>query len=225
MVLFVAKIKKYYVIWKGAKTGIFHSWNECKKHVQGFPNAQFKSFESESEAQDALKRGPVVMLTQRKVKQKSKTNFDYSIPPFQRLKRYHDIIDWKSIAVDAACSGNPGVMEYRGVNTASGNEIFKQGPFPEGTNNIGEFLALVFGLAMLVNKNDERAIYSDSKIAIGWIHKKKCRTKLERKPINEELFHQIEKAEKWLSKNVFPNKIIKWETKVWGEIPADFGRK
>ena len=45
-------------------------------------------------------------------------------------------------AVDAACSGNPGPMEYRGIDLATGAEIFHFGPV-HGTNNIGEFLAIV----------------------------------------------------------------------------------
>lgn len=32
-----------------------------------------------------------------------------------------------SLAVDAACSGNPGPMEYRGVHVASRQEIFHFG--------------------------------------------------------------------------------------------------
>ena len=40
----------------------------------------------------------------------------------------------ESIAVDAACSGNPGKMEYRGVYVADGRELFHIGPFEEGTN-------------------------------------------------------------------------------------------
>jgi ribonuclease HI len=35
----------------------------------------------------------------------------------------------------------------------------------------------------------------------------------------------MERAEKWLLSNEFSNEILKWETKAWGEIPADFGRK
>lgn len=40
-------------------------------------------------------------------------------------------------------------MEYRGVDTKTRKQIFIQGPFEEGTNNIGEFLAIVHGLALL----------------------------------------------------------------------------
>lgn len=129
-----------------------------------------------------------------------------------------------SLAVDAACSGNPGAMEYRGVHVASRQEIFHFGPV-YGTNNIGEFLAIVHGLALLKQKGFDMPIYSDSVNAISWIKQKKCKTKLPREPKTEELFKLIERAEKWLRENTYTTKILKWETKQWGEIPADFGRK
>ncbi|MDR3056997.1 MAG: ribonuclease H, partial [Prevotella sp.] len=126
---------------------------------------------------------------------------------------------------DAACSGNPGLLEYRGVYVKTGEEVFKQGPFEQGTNNIGEFLALVHGLALLKQKNFSIPIYSDSVNAIKWVREKKCKTKLERVPENESLFYMIERAEKWLRENTYSTPIIKWKTSEWGEIPADFGRK
>ena len=117
-------------------------------------------------------------------------------------------------------------MEYKGVATSTGTELFLQGPYASGTNNVGEFLALVHGLAWLQKKKQpEIPIYSDSKIAISWVRQKKCKTKL---PINEDtkvLFDLIKRAEIWLKTNPFKNPILKWETKAWGEIPADFGRK
>ena len=133
------------------------------------------------------------------------------------------VID-NSLAVDAACSGNPGPMEYRGVHIASRQEIFHFGPM-KGTNNIGEFLAIVHGLALLKNKGFDMPIYSDSANAISWVRQKKCKTKLPRTPETEELFLLIERAEKWLRENTYTTRILKWETKEWGEIPADFGRK
>jgi ribonuclease HI len=60
---------------------------------------------------------------------------------------------------------------------------------------------------------------------MSWVLKKKCNTKLESTLENQQLFELIERAEQWLKSNTFSTKIIKWETKVWGEIPADFGRK
>lgn len=134
-------------------------------------------------------------------------------------------IIWESLSVDAACSGNPGVMEYRGVWTNSRKEVFHVGPFQQGTNNVGEFLALVHGLALFKRENIGLPIYSDSMNAITWVRKKKCNTKLERIPANENLFDLIRRAEYWLQNNTYTTPILKWETRQWGEIPADFGRK
>ncbi|MCB0525416.1 MAG: ribonuclease H, partial [Saprospiraceae bacterium] len=144
--------------------------------------------------------------------------------PKQRVSR--SAIIQESVAVDAACSGNPGDMEYRGVWVADGRQLFHVGPLKDGTNNIGEFLALVHALAMLKTQNKPSlTIYSDSKIAQGWVKKGKCNTKLEKTGRNDEIFNLIDRAEKWLAVNKITNPIIKWETEDWGEIPADFGRK
>ena len=40
-----------------------------------------------------------------------------------------------------------------------------------------------------------------------------------------DLFELIDRAENWLKTNHYSNKILKWDTPLWGEIPADFGRK
>ena len=127
-------------------------------------------------------------------------------------------------AVDAACSGNPGRMEYRGIDLATGAVVFHYGPV-FGTNNIGEFLAIVHGLALLKQKQLDLPLYSDSRNAILWVKKKKCKTTLPRNAKTEALFQLIERAERWLSTNTYTTPILKWETDRWGEIPADFGRK
>ncbi len=127
-------------------------------------------------------------------------------------------------AVDAACSGNPGIMEYRCVDLATGAVVFHFGPV-FGTNNIGEFLAIVHALALMQKQGIRKTIYSDSKTAISWVRKKKCKTTLEHSPKTAQLYNVVARAERWLMCNVFDVPIIKWETREWGEIPADFGRK
>ena len=127
-------------------------------------------------------------------------------------------------AVDAACSGNPGPMEYRGIDLATGKVMFHFGPM-HGTNNIGEFLAIVHALALMQRYNIRKAIYSDSVNAMLWVKKRQCKTKLERTPQTEQLFDIIIRAENWLNTHTYTTPILKWETKKWGEVPADFGRK
>ncbi|PZD79062.1 viroplasmin family protein [Mesonia sp. K7] len=212
----MAKKQKFYVVWKGKKPGIYESWDDCKAQITGFKGAQYKSFSSFEEAKKAYNK------SYHEVKE---TKTPKNEPTLEQLENRVKYVDFNAIAVDAASSGNPGKVEYRGVNLKNNQQIFHQGPFEQGTNNIGEFLALVHALALLQTKKSNKSVYSDSKIAIGWVYKKKCNTKLEATPKNKAIFELVTRAENWLKTNRFPNKIIKWDTKNWGEIPADFGRK
>ncbi|SFR37275.1 ribonuclease HI [Robiginitalea myxolifaciens] len=206
---------KYYTIWNGDKPGIYTGWENCKKQIKGIKGAQYMGFPTRAAAQEALDKGYKAALAARKKAKK---------PNPADLKKYGQP-NMNSIAVDAASSGNPGKMEYQGVVTGTGKRLFHQGPFEEGTNNIGEFLAIVHGLAFLQQHKSDRLIYTDSRTAMSWVRKKHCNTKLERSEQNAPLFELITRAETWLKTNTYPNKIVKWETKAWGEIPADFGRK
>ena len=208
--------KKYYVVWEGHQTGIFSSWDKCKKAVEGYPYAKFKSFESQAMAEKAF--GESFELYKGK-----NTSAPPTLSPLERQRIGNLILP--SIAVDAACSGNPGVMEYRGVDTETQAEIFRLQPMKDGTNNIGEFLAIVHALAFLKQRNLSLPIYSDSKIAMSWVRQKVCKTKVPHTRHNEKIFELIARAERWLYQNTYPNPILKWETQAWGENPADFGRK
>jgi ribonuclease HI len=205
--------KKYYVVWSGRKTGIFETWAECEQQTKGYQGARFKSFSTLEEATQALKGGFSKTTTSSTKKSTSK-NKPSTAPT----------IDMDSISVDAACSGNPGMMEYQGVYTKSGEQIFHYGPVL-GTNNIGEFLGIVHALAYLKQKGEKTTIYSDSRTAIAWVRNKKANTTLERNNKSETVWTMIERAEKWLKENSYPNKVLKWETSELGEIKADFGRK
>jgi ribonuclease HI len=207
--------KKFYVVWNGHETGVFSSWNVCKKHITNFKGAQYKSFTSKTDAEKALKGNyaDYVGKDTKKIKLSAKELEKIGKP------------NLTTISVDAACSGNPGRMEYRGVDTKTKKQLFIQGPFKKGTNNIGEFLALVHGLGYLKLKKSNLPIYSDSRIAISWVKKGQCRTNLQFSKDNQQLLDFIKRAEVWLKENTYTTKILKWETKAWGEIPADFGRK
>ncbi len=206
--------QKYYVVWEGHTPGIYTSWEAAKRQVDGFEKAKYKSFDSKDEAEKAFKGNYWAFVKKA----------DSPARPAGKVSR--SAIIRESVAVDAACSGNPGEMEYQGVYTADGRRLFHVGPLDDGTNNIGEFLALVHALAMLKQQGrPDMPIYSDSKIAQGWIKNGKCKTKLEPTGRNEQIFILIDRAEKWLAVNRISNPILKWETESWGEIPADFGRK
>ncbi len=210
------KKKKYYTIWKGHKTGVFESWNDCKAQIKNYEGAQYKSFPTFNAAKKALNGNYFDFVGKNK-------SFSSTLSATD-LKKI-GLPNYNSISVDAASSGNPGKMEYRGVDTKSKKQLFIQGPFEQGTNNIGEFLAIVHGLAFLKKKDSNRMIYTDSRTAMSWVKKKTCNTKLERNAKNKALFELVDRAVIWLKTNDFQTTIVKWETKAWGEIPADFGRK
>ncbi|MFK7904067.1 MAG: viroplasmin family protein [Chitinophagales bacterium] len=208
--------KKYYVVWEGNETGIFDTWADCQVQIKGFAGARYKSFKSKELAEEAY-YGNSSDYIGKNVKN------DTSLSAEELRLIGKPILE--SIAVDAACSGNPGVLEYQGVDTKSGIRFFRQGPFPQGTVKLGEFLALVHGLAYLKQKGSDLPIYSDSRTAIAWVRNKKVRTTLKRNNTNRQLFALVDRGLDWIQKNTWNNKILKWETKAWGEIPADFGRK
>ncbi len=198
--------KKFYVVWKGHKTGIFDSWDECRKAVSGYEGARYQGFASKAEAGYAFKNPAPAVKKKRSVDKNSQQ------------------IIWDSLSVDAACSGNPGVMEYRGVHTKTGKVIFHE-KHPLGTNNIGEFLAIVHGISYLMKHGLKLPIYTDSKTALSWVRKKRVKTKLEENEKTASLFRIVRRAEKWLQTHDYDIRLLKWDTKNWGEIPADFGRK
>lgn len=205
---------KFYVVWKGRQTGLFDSWAEAAAQVNGFPGAQYKAFATRAEAERALREGYAKVVSAQAAPRRKQARLLGIAPPVV-----------PSYCVDAACRGNPGVLEYRCVNTATGAEIFARGPFVEGTNNIGEFLAIVEALMLCRRQGLSIPIYSDSDTARAWVRAKKCNTQLARSERNAKLFERIARAEAWLQKNTYPNPILKWDTEHWGESPADYGRK
>lgn len=200
--------KAFYVVWAGRKPGIYKTWDECKAQVFGFEKPLFKKFNTQEEARSALKNGPTFSTKPKKVKAAGAGGQPIS----------------NSLSVDAACSGNPGVMEYRAVHVLTGEEWFIQ-KFPLGTNNIGEFLAIVHGLAELQRRKINIPVYTDSMTALSWVKKKKCGSKLALTATTHHLFELVRRAEKWLQENSWEQPLLKWDTANWGEIPADFGRK
>ena len=220
----MAKTKaNFYVVWQGRETGVFESWAACEQQVKGVA-AKYKGFATRAEAEKALAEGADKFITPRSTANKQEHNA-ISLKDLPPTEMQQHGVTLPALAVDAACSGNPGKMEFRGVIADTGTEVFHRGPYIGGTNNIGEFLAIVLGLAYLKKHNLPWVLYSDSKTAIAWIKQKKCKTQLEWNANNQDLFLAVRAAEKWLADNTWTTTIYKWETEKWGEIPADFGRK
>lgn len=232
---------KYYVVWKGYAPGVYDSWEEAEIQVSGYPDAQYRSYRTQEAAIEAFREGydkeGLVQEINKKLKEMAEegTKIEDPTPAHKdptpalpregadKIQASAPLLD--TLAVDAACSGNPGKMEYRGVLVRTRQEIFRVGPMEQGTNNIGEFLAIVHGLALQEKQGTHIPIYSDSVNAQLWVRQGVCKTKLEHTEVNDPIFELIRRAELWLRTHSFRVPIYKWETKQWGEIPADFGRK
>lgn len=210
--------RKFYVVWEGRSPGIYDSWEECQAQVEGFPGAKYKSFSSQEDATEAFRGTPEQQMAfLRKLRDQAGAPVDYTTIPEIRLDAW---------AVDGACSKNPGPMEYRGVRVADGSEIFRIGPYQGGTNNIGEYLALVHALALLERMGDRTTpVYSDSRTGMAWLRRRHANTQIATTEENAPLRAVLARADAWIASHNPPNQILKWETEKWGEIPADFGRK
>lgn len=216
---------KYYVVWSGRQPGVYDNWSDCEEQILNFPGARYKGYSSAAEAAAAFRNGDegndpadlgslLIAAADRRVP-----------APQQAPYMSNPDIDQTAWAVDASCQGNPGIMEYRGVDLASGKQIFKVGPFQQGTNNIGEFLAIVHALAEMHRRGEWHNIYSDSKTALAWIRNRQVKTQLKPTEKNARLFELMGRGLAWIRTHSWPVKIMKWQTEIWGEIPADFGRK
>ena len=206
---------KFYVVWSGKTPGIYHTWIECKASVTGTPGAKFKSFKTRIEAEHAYANGP-------------------DAPPADRVfpPEIAASPSGFALAVDGACSGSKMVGENRGVLIPSNKEVFRMGPYDNATNNIMEFLAIVKGFRWLKAKGIMMPIYSDSMVAMGWVRETgECKTNRV-PPFGSPLHSEILTAHRWLRSaekageiEKYRDLLRKWETDVYGEIPADFGRK
>ena len=220
---------KWYAVAKGRKTGIFTSWEETKYSVSGHPSAVYKSFSTEQQAEEFLQQNtnlppsPIGLTRSTKDTMAAAQSYFFSASK----ARHPDKKPENFLAVDAACNKNPGGdVEYRLVRITGKKPpeiLHSAGPLPNGTNNIGEFLALVEALRFNHGKTKTLPIYTDSITALAWIRKQKANTT--HKP-GAELAKLVQEAEDWLHANSPRlDAIHKWQTKKWGEIPADYGRK
>lgn len=221
----MAKDKKYYVVFNGRNPGIYDDWGDAKEQIEGFEGARYKGFPSPAEAADAFRRASGKDDDNDLGKFLSQAS-NRSIPkPGQPDYMTNPEVDLDAWAVDASCLGNPGKMEYQGVELMSGRILFRIGPFDDATNNIGEFLAIVHAMALMTRQGSFHNIYSDSVSGMAWARTRKVKTQLKPTPRNTKVFELMARAVTWLNTHRFPAKVLKWQTERWGEIPADFGRK
>lgn len=216
---------KYYVVWVGQDPGVYDNWEDCELQVKNFPGARYKAFPNREAAVDAYRSGAedslgIAKAIVRHLAATADKPRDYSSIPGVRPD---------AIAVDGACAGNPGRMEYRAVRLADGKELFRVGADGRytGTNNIAEYLAIIHLAAVLKQNGDSTTpIYTDSRNTLAWLRRGRSRTTLTENDATRPTLELLRRADKWLAENgPIRNPILKWQTEIWGEIPADFGRK
>ncbi|WP_128894319.1 ribonuclease H [Longirhabdus pacifica] len=211
---------KFYVVWEGKQPGVYKTWAECQQQVNNYTQAKYKSFPSLAEAEKAYQDGWKAYWGKGNTQQaKSKQG------KASQTELFAEEVDMNSISVDVGCRGNPGIVEYKGVDTQTGEVLFYHGPIDKGTNNLGEFIAIVHGLAYLQQQHSDKTVYTDSRTALSWLKQKKVASSLVRDESTKEIWDLTDRAVRWLQNNTYNNKVLKWNTEVWGEIKADFGRK
>ncbi|TKC08992.1 ribonuclease H1 domain-containing protein [Pedobacter frigoris] len=208
------KKQKFYTVWVGRKPGVYSTWEECKEQIHQFEGAVYKGFYSLKEAQQAFLSDSTRFI--------GKSAGEKNEPNSRQLS---DEPEKNSICVDGAWNTKTNAMEYQGVLFPSRERAFHAGPFATGTNNIAEFLAIVHALTYCKDHPEILIIYSDSNTAITWVKNKRPKTKIADIGKNSSIISIMQRAENWLLNNNYQIQIRKWETKKWGENPADFGRK
>lgn len=215
---------KYYVVFRGHNPGVYDNWDEVKEQTNGFPDAAYKGYKTSEEATEAYRNFSGIE-DKNELYRLITTAMPTSDNTDSKSLKDNPEIDLNAWAVDASCLGNPGKMEYRGVDLKTGKVIFQVGPFEDATNNIGEYLALIHAMALMAKKGEYHNIYSDSVTALSWWRNRKIKTKLQQTSKNTKVFELLARASVWANTHNFPAKVIKWQTERWGEIPADYGRK
>lgn len=219
--------RKFYVVWEGRHPGVYEDWADAQEQVENFPGAKYKSFSSQEAAVAAFRKylaGDGVPLGEILIQASAMREQTADKDKKDDYRQFPEI-DMDGWAVDASCMGNPGVMEYRGVELSTGRELFRVGPFQDATNNIGEFLAIVHALALQYNTGRWHTIYSDSATGMAWVRNRQIKTTLQPTQRNARVFELMKRGLNWLSTHQYDARILKWQTQLWGEIPADFGRK
>ncbi len=170
--------KKYYVVWEGRETGIFTSWDTCKKHIDKFAGARYKSYKTREEAESAFRGSSSAAL--KKSKPAAKRYSGKGLKTYTAAEIDSHPVNTK-IFTDGGCEPNPG-------KAGSGLAVYRDGEISElwfglfnahGTNNTAELNALHQALLMAekeIAKKNSVAIFCDSKYsiqcvtqwAVGW---------------------------------------------------------
>jgi ribonuclease HI len=205
----------FYGVWAGRNPGVYDNWNDCKAQVDKFSGAKFSKLKATTKA-DALVEFNAANTGLGSIGSASSAPAKNGGKPIENV-----------LTVDGASNGL--VCEYQAVWYPSKEFAFASPVLQGGTNNIAEFLGLVSAIKYLQEKKLPLRVYTDSVTAMAWVRNKVANTTARNTgKATEELDGMLADAEKYLRDNEhLLNKleVLKWETKDWGEIPADYGRK
>jgi len=162
--------KKFYVVWQGRQTGIFSDWDTCKKQVDAFPSAKYKSFKTRQEAEAAFTGNGVSSSSKSNTSPAKKKSSSKSIKTYTADEIAAMPLDTK-IFTDGGCEPNPGkagsgVAVYRDNAV---DELWYGLYSPNGTNNSAELNALHQALIMAkaeIDKGKSVGVFCDSQYAI-----------------------------------------------------------
>jgi len=163
--------KKFYVVWQGRETGVFTDWETCKKHIDRYAGARYKSFKTRAEAESAFRSGHAAAKTSTKTPHRRTSGKGLPTLTADAV----DKLDIRTkIFTDGGCEPNPG-------QAGSGVAVYRDGDLaelwyglytPHGTNNTAELNALHQALLMAqreIAQANTVAIFCDSKYAIQCI--------------------------------------------------------
>lgn len=214
-------MSQFYGVWIGRNPGVYDNWNDCKSQVDKFAGAKYKKLLSTTynEALNEFNQNAITAVANSPktttINNANKNHSNAGVPE-------KDVL-----TVDGASNGKN--CEFRAVWYPSNKEVFASKTYDGGTNNIAEFLGLIFALKYLIKNEMPLKVYTDSVTAMAWVRNGKANTTAHTTgKATEELNNLITKSETFLRENkllLSKAQILKWETKAWGEIPADYGRK
>lgn len=209
---------KFYVVWKGRDTGIFTSWSEVNELIKGFSGAEYKSYADQETAELEFSLGSPKGRSNDEnhttTKLKEEPSDDHKAP------------DHECLTVDGSYLGGKKIMQYRCVWNQSKEEVFSTKPIEGGNQNIAEFLALVGAMKYRVStKQYDLHIYSDSQTALSWVRNCKIKSSYDLSQLDEVVQERIYGALKFIAKSGVRKNLYKWDSALWGDIPADYGRK
>lgn len=181
----------------------FHSWPACQAFVKG-KNVPFGSGVTRDEALEKVARSRAYI--DKNGSKTTKAAAPVGAPPRE------------GICSDAGTHGNPGPCEYQVCDLKG--KVLEHKKLGVHTNNYAE-LAGIGAMLQYAAINGITKCWTDSQIAIGWIASGRLGPTVHERDV---ILRMVTEIQTILRKN--PKlELLKWHTKKWGEIPADFGRK